>query len=116
MFLKVLATIFPSGTENPSNASPVHTSSHLIERPVPTSQWPLCLQSFVLVIQGLGTAFLALINSLLVLMINPQCLHSSGACSLLVYLDPGLSLLSVIVLIATAVPQVRLFVFMTRLK
>lgn len=116
MFLKVLETIFPSGSQNASNTSPVYESSQHIERPVPTSQWPVCLQSIVLVIQGLGTALLALINSLLVLLTIPQCLHSSGACSLLVYLDPGLSLLAVVVLIATAMPQVRLCVFMSRPK
>lgn len=116
MFLKVLETIFPSGSQNASNTSPAYKSSQHIERPVPTSQWPVCLQSFVLVIQGLGTALLALIDSLLVLLTNPQCLHSSGACSLLVYLDAGLSLLAVIVSIATAMPKVRLCVFMSRPK
>lgn len=38
---------------------------------------------------------------------SPQCLQSSGVCTLLVYLDPGLSLLAVIVLIVIAMPQVR---------
>ncbi|XP_035536178.1 zinc transporter 1 [Morone saxatilis] len=92
-------------SHNTFNTSPVCQSSYPIERP--TSQWLLCLLSFLLVIQNLCTSFLALINSLVMSLIDPQCLHSSGACSLLVYLDPGLSLLAVVVLIATARPQVH---------
>lgn len=75
-------------------------SSHHTERPVPS-------RCFVLVIQGLCTSVLALINSLVMLLISPHCLHSTEPCSLLVYLDPALSLLAVITLIATALPQVR---------
>ncbi|KAE8295270.1 putative zinc transporter protein [Larimichthys crocea] len=75
-------------------------SSHHTERPVPS-------RCFVLVIQGLCTSVLALINSLVMLLISPHCLHSTEPCSLLVYLDPALSLLAVITLIATALPQVH---------
>ncbi|TKS80990.1 Zinc transporter 1 [Collichthys lucidus] len=75
-------------------------SSHHTERPVPSS-------CFVLVIQGLCTSVLALINSLVMLLISPHCLHSTEPCSLVVYLDPALSLLAVITLIATAMPQVH---------
>lgn len=100
----------PSGSQNASNISPVCTSPHDTEGPVPTSQWLDCLRSFMLVTQGLGSAILALLN-ILVMLHSPQCLHSSDACSLLVYLEPGLSLLAVIMLIATAMPQVRLCVF-----
>lgn len=103
-----------SDSQNASNTSPVYESSDLTERPAPTSQWTVCLQSLVLVIQGLGTALMALIYSLVMLLISPHCLHSSGACSLLVYLDPGLCLLAVMMLIITAMPQVRLCVFMSR--
>ncbi|XP_054901411.1 proton-coupled zinc antiporter SLC30A1 [Poeciliopsis prolifica] len=71
-------------------------------------RWALCLLSFVFVIQGLFTSLLALINSLVTLVV-PQLLHGSGACSVLVYLDPGLSMLAVITLIATSVPQVYRF-------
>ncbi|XP_061576335.1 uncharacterized protein LOC133442373 [Cololabis saira] len=74
--------------------------------PAPHSPWPVCLLPSAFVIQGLFTAFLALINSLVTLLIIPQFLHDSGARSVLVYLDPGLSLLAVITLIATTVPQV----------
>uniref|UniRef100_A0A087XUG8 Cation efflux protein cytoplasmic domain-containing protein n=1 Tax=Poecilia formosa TaxID=48698 RepID=A0A087XUG8_POEFO len=56
-------------------------------------------------LQGLFTSLLALINSLVTLVV-PRLLHGSGACSVLVYLDPGLSMLAVITLIATSVPQV----------
>ncbi|XP_047246542.1 zinc/cadmium resistance protein isoform X2 [Girardinichthys multiradiatus] len=69
-------------------------------------RWPHCLLSFVFGIQGLLTSLLALINSLVTALVVPQLLHSSGACSVLVYLDPGLSLLAVITLIVTSLPQV----------
>ena len=93
------------------HVSPVCKSSHHIERTEPSSRWPVSLPSIVLVVQGLCTSVLALVNSLVMLLISPQLLHSSGACGLLVYLDPGLSLLAVITLIATAAPQVSLCVF-----
>ncbi|XP_012736651.2 zinc/cadmium resistance protein isoform X1 [Fundulus heteroclitus] len=69
-------------------------------------RWSLCLLSFVFVIQGLFTSLLALINSLVTVLVVPQLLHSSEACRVLVYLDPGLSLLAVAMLIATSLPQV----------
>ncbi|XP_032361303.1 probable zinc transporter protein DDB_G0282067 [Etheostoma spectabile] len=94
-------------SQNASSTSPVCKSSHHIERTVPSSRSPVSLLSYVLVIQGLCTSFLALIISLVMLLVSPQCLHSSGTCGLLVYLDPGLSLLAVITLISTAVPQVH---------
>ncbi|MEQ2208721.1 hypothetical protein XENOCAPTIV_012668 [Xenoophorus captivus] len=71
-------------------------------------RWPLCFLSSVFVIQGLLTSLLALINSLVTALVVPQLLHSSGACSVLVYLDPGLSLLAVIMLIVTSLPQVSM--------
>ncbi|KAM6932920.1 uncharacterized protein FYW49_001309 [Xenentodon cancila] len=74
--------------------------------PTPHSPWPVCLLPSAVIVQGLFTAFLALVNSLVTLLITPQFLHDSGARSILVYLDPGLSLLAVITLIATTVPQV----------
>ncbi|XP_070762127.1 proton-coupled zinc antiporter SLC30A1 [Enoplosus armatus] len=94
-------------SQNASDTPPVCKSSHHIQSPVPSSQWPVRLQSFVPVIQGLCTSLLALINSQVMLLFGPQCLHSSGSCGHLVYLDPGLSLLAVITLIATAMPQVH---------
>ncbi|XP_027855127.1 zinc transporter 1 [Xiphophorus couchianus] len=77
------------------------------DKPSPgwSCRWALCLLSFVFIIQGLFTSLLALINSLVMLVV-PQLLHGSGACSILVYLDPGLSMLAVITLIATSMPQV----------
>uniref|UniRef100_A0A3Q3JD01 Cation efflux protein cytoplasmic domain-containing protein n=2 Tax=Monopterus albus TaxID=43700 RepID=A0A3Q3JD01_MONAL len=94
-------------TESPTatKPSPVCTSAHHTDDPHPGSQWPICPLSLILVIQGLFTSTLALVNSLVMLLIGPRCLHSSGTCSLLVYLDPGLSLLAVITLIARARPQ-----------
>lgn len=68
---------------------------------------PACLLSSILITQGLCSPLFALVNSLVTLLIVPLCLHSSGACALLVYLDPGLSLFAVITLIATAMPQVH---------
>ncbi|XP_076592204.1 uncharacterized protein LOC143323913 isoform X2 [Chaetodon auriga] len=93
-------------SQNASNTSPVCKSSHYTETPVSASQWPVCCRLLILVIQGLCTALLALINSLVMLLIGPQCLHSSGPCSLLVYLDPCVSLLAVTALSTAAVPQV----------
>lgn len=81
-------------------------NSNNTETPVPSRQWPVSLLSFLFVIQGLFTSLLALINSLVMLLIRPQYLHSAATCSFLVYLDPGLSLLALIVLITTARPQV----------
>lgn len=97
---------FLSDDQNVSKSSSICKPPHPIENLAPLSRWPTCL----LVIQGLFTSFLALSNSLVMLLITPQHLHSTGACSLLVYLDPGLSLLAVIMLLATAKPQVRLSV------
>lgn len=68
---------------------------------------PACVLSSVLITQGLCSPLFALINSLVTLLIDPLCLQSSGACGLLVYLDPGLSLFAVITLITTAIPQVH---------
>nr|XP_046244681.1 zinc homeostasis factor 1 [Scatophagus argus] len=95
------------GSQNASKTSSVYKSSHHTERPLPTSQWPVRLPLFILIIQGLCSSLLALINSLVMLLIAPQHLHSSGACRLLVYLDPILSLLAVITLTATTTPQVH---------
>ncbi|XP_028275877.1 zinc/cadmium resistance protein [Parambassis ranga] len=90
----------------PETTRGVCTSSPLSERPLPDSQWPVFLQSFISVIWGLFTSLLALINSLVMLFIAPQFVHSSGSLSLLVYLDPCLSLLAVITLLAATLPQV----------
>uniref|UniRef100_UPI0037E98EFA proton-coupled zinc antiporter SLC30A1 n=1 Tax=Semicossyphus pulcher TaxID=241346 RepID=UPI0037E98EFA len=95
------------GSQNASNTSPVCDSSHHTNTPILTSQWLVCLLHSLLFTQGLCTPILALINGLVTLLVGLQCLHSSGACGLLVYLDPGLSLLAVITLIATAMPQVH---------
>ncbi|XP_034405070.1 zinc transporter 1 [Cyclopterus lumpus] len=83
----------------------LYKSSHHMT--VPSIQRPVGLLSFVLVVQGLCTSLLALFNSLVMLLVGPQFLHSSGTCGLLIYMDPVLSLLAVIMLIATAAPQVH---------
>jgi len=75
----------------------------------PSRQRPVGLLSFVLVVQGLCTSLLALVTSLVTLLLGPQLVHSSGTFGLLVYMDPALSLLAMIMLIATAAPQVGVF-------
>ncbi|GAA6235291.1 zinc/cadmium resistance protein-like [Lates japonicus] len=93
-------------SKNVSKTSPVCKSSHHTKSPVPSSRWPVCLLSFLLVAQGLFTPLLVLINSLVMLLVDPHCLHGSGACSILDYLDTCLTLPAVIVLIAIAKPEV----------
>nr|XP_019965812.1 PREDICTED: zinc transporter 1-like isoform X1 [Paralichthys olivaceus] len=86
---------------------PVCRLSHHPESPAPSGQRPICLLSLLLVVQGLFSSLLSLIESVVMLLFGPQCLHGSGACGLLPYLDPVLSLLAVSMLIATAMPQVH---------
>lgn len=58
-------------------------------------------------VQVLGAAVLALINSVALLVSKPQCLGGPGPCSLTAYLDPCFSLLAMLILFATCIPQVR---------
>lgn len=102
-----------SESQNASKTSDVCKSLPHTENPVPTNRWPIRLLSLIFVTQGVFTSLLGLINSLVMLLILPEVIDSSGACCLLVYLDPGLSLLAVITLIATSAPQVTLCVFMS---
>ncbi|XP_041669970.1 zinc transporter 1 [Cheilinus undulatus] len=90
--------------ENMGHHGKKKSSTH-INTPAPSSG--VCLLPSIFVVQGLCTPLLALINSLVTLLIEPHCLHSSRACGILAYLDPGLSMLAVITLIATATPQVH---------
>ncbi|XP_050934866.1 uncharacterized protein LOC108889245 isoform X6 [Lates calcarifer] len=85
--------------KNASKTSPVCKSSHHAKSPVPSSRWPVCLLSFLLIAQGLFTPLLVLINSLVMLLVDPHC-------SILDYLDTCLTLPAVIVLIAIAKPEV----------
>ncbi|KAK5868680.1 hypothetical protein PBY51_009673 [Eleginops maclovinus] len=110
--LRVNKCIGHLDNQNASNTSPVFKSTYHTESTLPISKWPVSLLSFVLVLQGLCTSLLALTNSLVVMLIGPQLLHSTGTCGLLVYLDPGLSLLAVIMLIVTALPQVHRYVLL----
>ncbi|KAM6987503.1 proton-coupled zinc antiporter SLC30A1 [Tautogolabrus adspersus] len=95
------------GNQNASNSSQVCKSSHHTDSPVPTSQEVVIVLPSILVVQSLCTPIMSLINSLVTLLAGPQCLHSSGVCGLLVYLDPCLSLLAVCMLIAMAMPEVH---------
>ncbi|XP_017280193.1 zinc/cadmium resistance protein [Kryptolebias marmoratus] len=90
--------------ESRSERSPCqeHADGRDASKPSPST----CLLSVLLVLQGLFTSLLALTNSLVMLLIVPQLLHGSGAHSVLVYLDPAFSLLAVIALVASTVPQV----------
>lgn len=101
------AVSFPSGGHTASNTAPVFNSLHLPDELVPSSQRPEYLLSFALILQTLGSALLALTHSLVMLMIGPKCTHSSGICDYLVFQDPSLSLLAVIMLIVMAMLQVR---------
>lgn len=65
-------------------------------------QKPVCL-----LLSVLGAAILALVTSVALLVYNPECLRGSGSCSLMLYLDPCFSLLAMVILFATCVPQVR---------
>ncbi|XP_053278063.1 uncharacterized protein LOC128439697 [Pleuronectes platessa] len=87
--------------------APVWKSSHPSESSAASSQRLQSRLSPLLVVQGLSPPLLALMDSLLLLLLTPQCRHGSGACAILLYLDPVLSLVAVGVLIATAVPQMR---------
>lgn len=101
------AVSFTSGSHTASNTSPVFNSLHLPDELVSSNQRPEFLLSFALILQTLGSALLALTHSLVMLMIGPKCTHNSGACEFLVFQDPSLSLLAVIMLIVMAMLQVR---------
>lgn len=78
----------PVGTERPS----------LTRRSRP-------LPGLIALVQALLGSVLVLANGLVLLQTDPACLHSMGACRLLVYLDPGFSALAAVLFLATAVPQ-----------
>ncbi|XP_077398339.1 proton-coupled zinc antiporter SLC30A1 [Festucalex cinctus] len=64
-----------------------------------------CLCSMMMVVQGLSTPVLVLVNSLVMLLVGPDYWHPLGTCDLLMYLDPSLAVLAAIILVAGAVPQ-----------
>ncbi|XP_071784019.1 uncharacterized protein LOC139933728 [Centroberyx gerrardi] len=87
--------------------SPIFRSDQYLQGSVGSgAQWPGCVPSLLPVTRTLLTSSLALLTGLVLLLISPDCLHSSLPCSLLVYLDPVLSLVAVVVLLAAALPQV----------
>ncbi|XP_037534120.1 zinc transporter 1 [Nematolebias whitei] len=91
--------------ETQSRAADLNSESRNPADSQNASSSSVCPLSFIFVIQGLFTSLLALINSLLILIIVPQLQHGSGLHRVLVYLDPGFSLLAVTVLVATTAPQ-----------
>ncbi|XP_046891950.1 zinc transporter 1 [Hypomesus transpacificus] len=74
-------------------------------RPQTRSWGSGCLPALVTVIQALMGSILVIANGLVLLLI-PGCLDSIEACGLILYLDPGFSLLAVLVLLTTTLPQV----------
>ncbi|XP_057694023.1 proton-coupled zinc antiporter SLC30A1 [Corythoichthys intestinalis] len=60
----------------------------------------------VMVVQELTTSLLVLVTGLVLLLACPDYGHSPGLCRFLVYLDPSLAILAVIVLVSRAVPQI----------
>ncbi|XP_077422386.1 proton-coupled zinc antiporter SLC30A1 [Vanacampus margaritifer] len=66
-----------------------------------------CLPSVVMVVQGLSTPVLVLVNSLVMLLVGPDYRHPLGTCGLLMYLDPSLAILAAIILVGGAVPQLH---------
>lgn len=89
------------------NESPVLKSDQPIESLIPRTPRSGCFPSLIAATQALLCSILALTSGLVLLLAGPDCPHSSGSCSLLVYLDPAFSLVAVIVLLAIALPQVR---------
>ncbi|XP_061683618.1 proton-coupled zinc antiporter SLC30A1 [Syngnathoides biaculeatus] len=67
----------------------------------------LCPASVVVAVQGLSTSVLVLVTGLVLLLVDPHYRYSPGLCSLLVYLDPSLAILAVIILVVRAVPQMH---------
>ncbi|XP_023834475.1 proton-coupled zinc antiporter SLC30A1 [Salvelinus sp. IW2-2015] len=85
------------------------TTASALKSESPTSlrvQLPACLPSLIALTQALLGSILALTNGLTLLLLGPDCMHGSGACGPFVYLDPGFSMVAVVVLLATALPQV----------
>ncbi|KAG7479670.1 hypothetical protein JOB18_031821 [Solea senegalensis] len=78
-----------------------------VESPERSGQWPVWLLSLLMTFEVLFTSVLAVTNSTVVLLVGPQCLLSSTACGLLTYLNLGLSLLAVIILIIITIPQLH---------
>ncbi|XP_061734638.1 proton-coupled zinc antiporter SLC30A1 isoform X2 [Nerophis ophidion] len=71
-----------------------HTSLH-----DPSSRWPFCPPTWVYVLHSMSTSVLVLITSLVLLLLGPE--------DYMVYLDPGLSVLAVMILVAGTSPQVH---------
>ncbi|XP_029628244.1 probable zinc transporter protein DDB_G0282067 [Salmo trutta] len=85
------------------------TTASALKSESPTSlrvQLPAYLPSVISLTQALLGSILALTNGLTLLLLGPDCLHGSGACGPFVYLDPGFSMVAVVVLLATTLPQV----------
>uniref|UniRef100_A0A4W4HEN5 Solute carrier family 30 member 6 n=1 Tax=Electrophorus electricus TaxID=8005 RepID=A0A4W4HEN5_ELEEL len=70
-------------------------------------QWQDIIWRTVTMIQGLLASVLVLVNGLLPLTLGPDCLPSLWGCHLLMYMDPGFSTLTVLVLLVGTLPELR---------
>ncbi|KAJ0022061.1 hypothetical protein NQD34_009551 [Periophthalmus magnuspinnatus] len=89
------------------NRSYSQTPTNVQQPPPETKAAPQSLlSSWLDKCETLLTPVLVLVNGLVTLSMGSLCLHKSKPCDLLVYLDPMLSLLAVVLLIAKAIPPV----------
>ncbi|XP_036379625.1 zinc/cadmium resistance protein [Megalops cyprinoides] len=77
------------------------------ETPTFTKSWCCSLHWLVMLVQSLLGPVLVLTNGLALLLSDPDCQHSPAGCGIFLYLDPGFSLLTALVLVASALPQAR---------
>ncbi|XP_028818074.1 zinc transporter 1 isoform X2 [Denticeps clupeoides] len=78
----------------------------------PVIPWPSFhggsfFQVLFIVVRTMLSPILVLTNGLLLLLSGTDCLQPQGGCHSFVYLDPAFSLVAVLVLLATALPEVH---------
>ncbi|XP_020784354.2 proton-coupled zinc antiporter SLC30A1 [Boleophthalmus pectinirostris] len=95
-------------TENHTNGTCDSKTPNDVQQPPPeTKALPQSLLSpWLHMSETLLTPVLVLVNGLVALSMGSMCLHNSKLCGLLVYLDPMLSLLAVVLLIAKTIALV----------
>ncbi|KAL2096058.1 hypothetical protein ACEWY4_008206 [Coilia grayii] len=133
---EVLPSAEPKASKDPPNDSPQHKSRRLELEDCPsrlpthtghtgltaalnppplsepngapsTAQRSSCLRVKTAILRDLLCPCLALANALTALLGSPDCHHPEEACSDLVYLDPAVSTVAVLVLLAFTLPQVH---------
>ncbi|XP_076853571.1 proton-coupled zinc antiporter SLC30A1 [Brachyhypopomus gauderio] len=112
-------TLQPPGTLTEVANNNVCTGHTIHSRRPPTSGWSNQerrktgqqrqdgIWGSITVIRSLLASVLVLINGLVPLALGPDCQPSQWGCLLLVYLDPGFSMLAVLVLLAGTLPEFR---------